>query len=33
VVLVVVARVHHLDRHEDGDPLVFYRGSYGSFAD
>jgi flavin reductase (DIM6/NTAB) family NADH-FMN oxidoreductase RutF len=31
--VIVVARVHHLDRHHDGDPLVFYRGSYGSFAD
>jgi 3-hydroxy-9,10-secoandrosta-1,3,5(10)-triene-9,17-dione monooxygenase reductase component len=30
--VIVVARVHHLDRHHDGDPLVFYRGSYGSFA-
>ena len=30
---IVVARVHHLDRHDDGEPLVFYRGSYGSFAD
>jgi flavin reductase (DIM6/NTAB) family NADH-FMN oxidoreductase RutF len=31
--VIVVARVHHLDRHHDGEPLVFYRGSYGSFAD
>ena len=31
--VIVVARVHHLDRHDDGDPLVFYRGSYGTFGD
>ncbi|MDN3356510.1 flavin reductase family protein [Actinomadura sp. DC4] len=31
--VIVVARVHHLDRHHDGDPLVFYRGSYGSFTE
>jgi 3-hydroxy-9,10-secoandrosta-1,3,5(10)-triene-9,17-dione monooxygenase reductase component len=31
--VIVVARVHHLDRHHDGDPLVFYKGSYGSFGD
>lgn len=30
--VIVVARVHHLDKHHDGDPLVFYRGSYGSFG-
>ena len=30
--VIVVARVHHLDRHDDGDPLVFYRGCYGTFA-
>jgi 3-hydroxy-9,10-secoandrosta-1,3,5(10)-triene-9,17-dione monooxygenase reductase component len=29
--VIVVARVHHLDKHDDGEPLVFYRGSYGSF--
>ena len=29
--VIVVARVHHLDRHDDGDPLVFYRGGYGRF--
>jgi 3-hydroxy-9,10-secoandrosta-1,3,5(10)-triene-9,17-dione monooxygenase reductase component len=29
--VIVVARVHHLDRHHDGDPLIFYRGSYGRF--
>jgi flavin reductase (DIM6/NTAB) family NADH-FMN oxidoreductase RutF len=31
--VIVVARVHHLDRHHDGEPLVFYKGSYGSFGD
>lgn len=31
--MIVVARVHHLDRHHDGDPLVFYQGAYGSFRD
>lgn len=29
--MIVVARVHHLDRHHDGDPLIFYQGGYGSF--
>src|SRR5207249_12108028 len=29
---VVIARVHHLDTHHDGAPLVFYRGSYGRLA-
>jgi flavin reductase (DIM6/NTAB) family NADH-FMN oxidoreductase RutF len=29
--VIVVARVHHLDKHHDGDPLVFYKGSYGRF--
>jgi 3-hydroxy-9,10-secoandrosta-1,3,5(10)-triene-9,17-dione monooxygenase reductase component len=29
--VIVVARVHHLDKHHEGDPLVFYRGSYGRF--
>lgn len=29
--VIVVARVHQLDKHHDGDPLVFYRGSYGRF--
>lgn len=29
--MIVVARVHHLDRRHDGDPLVFYQGGYGSF--
>ncbi|SEG61925.1 NADH-FMN oxidoreductase RutF, flavin reductase (DIM6/NTAB) family [Thermomonospora echinospora] len=28
---IVVARVHHLDKHHDGDPLLFYRGAYGRF--
>jgi 3-hydroxy-9,10-secoandrosta-1,3,5(10)-triene-9,17-dione monooxygenase reductase component len=30
--MIVVARVHHLDRHHDGDPLVFYQGGYGTFS-
>jgi flavin reductase (DIM6/NTAB) family NADH-FMN oxidoreductase RutF len=30
--LIVVARVHRLDRHDDGDPLVFYQGGYGTFS-
>ncbi|HEX2312223.1 MAG TPA: flavin reductase family protein [Thermomonospora sp.] len=34
--VIVVARVHHLDRLGDGDdaadPLVFYRGGYGRFT-
>jgi 3-hydroxy-9,10-secoandrosta-1,3,5(10)-triene-9,17-dione monooxygenase reductase component len=29
--LIVVARVHQLDAHGDGGPLVFYRGGYGRF--
>jgi 3-hydroxy-9,10-secoandrosta-1,3,5(10)-triene-9,17-dione monooxygenase reductase component len=29
--MIVVARVHHLDRHHDGEPLIFYQGGYGSF--
>lgn len=29
--MIIVARVHHLDRHHDGDPLIFFQGSYGSF--
>ena len=29
--VIVVARVHHLDKHHDGDPLVFYKGGYGRF--
>lgn len=30
--VIVVARVHHLDKHRDGEPLLFYRGGYGRFA-
>lgn len=29
--VIVVARVTGLDRYDDGDPLVFFRGSYGGF--
>lgn len=29
--VIVVCRVHHLDKHHSGDPLLFYRGSYGRF--
>jgi 3-hydroxy-9,10-secoandrosta-1,3,5(10)-triene-9,17-dione monooxygenase reductase component len=29
--VIVVSRVHHLDKHQDGDPLIFYRGRYGRF--
>ena len=29
--VIVVARVHHLDQNHDGEPLLFYRGSYGRF--
>lgn len=29
--LIVVARVHRLDVHHDGDPLLFYQGTYGRF--
>jgi 3-hydroxy-9,10-secoandrosta-1,3,5(10)-triene-9,17-dione monooxygenase reductase component len=29
--VIVVARVHHLDKHHDGEPLVFYKGGYGRF--
>ncbi|MEU8269326.1 flavin reductase family protein [Sphaerisporangium sp. NPDC049002] len=29
--LIVVARVHDLDTHEDRGPLVFFRGGYGRF--
>ncbi len=28
---IVVARVHHLEKHHEGDPLLFYRGAYGGF--
>lgn len=30
--VIVVARVHHLDQHHDGEPLLFYQGGYGRFA-
>jgi flavin reductase (DIM6/NTAB) family NADH-FMN oxidoreductase RutF len=30
--MIVVARVHRLDRHHDGEPLVFYQGAYGTFS-
>jgi 3-hydroxy-9,10-secoandrosta-1,3,5(10)-triene-9,17-dione monooxygenase reductase component len=30
--VIVVSRVHYLDNRGDGDPLIFYRGSYGRFA-
>jgi 3-hydroxy-9,10-secoandrosta-1,3,5(10)-triene-9,17-dione monooxygenase reductase component len=30
--MVIIARVHDLDAHHDGAPLVFYRGSYGRLA-
>jgi flavin reductase (DIM6/NTAB) family NADH-FMN oxidoreductase RutF len=29
--VIVVARVHHLDKHHEGDPLLFYKGTYGRF--
>ncbi|XVQ13304.1 flavin reductase family protein [Spirillospora sp. CA-255316] len=29
--VIVVARVHHLDKHHEGDPLLFYKGAYGRF--
>jgi flavin reductase (DIM6/NTAB) family NADH-FMN oxidoreductase RutF len=28
---IVVARVEHLDAHEEGGPLIFFRGEYGRF--
>jgi flavin reductase (DIM6/NTAB) family NADH-FMN oxidoreductase RutF len=28
---IIVARVHHLDKHHDGRPLIFFQGGYGSF--
>jgi len=31
--IIVVCRVHHLERHHFGGPLLFYRGSYGRFSD
>ncbi|MEV5828400.1 flavin reductase family protein [Spirillospora sp. NPDC052242] len=30
--VIVVARVHELDKHADDDPLIFYRGGYGGLA-
>ncbi|WP_431898584.1 flavin reductase family protein [Nonomuraea sp. bgisy101] len=30
--VIVVARVHQLDTHADGGPLLFFRGGYGRFA-
>jgi 3-hydroxy-9,10-secoandrosta-1,3,5(10)-triene-9,17-dione monooxygenase reductase component len=30
--VIVVSRVHELDRHHDGEPLVFFKGAYGGFA-
>ncbi|GAB3676043.1 flavin reductase family protein [Actinocorallia lasiicapitis] len=29
--MIIVARVHGLDVHHDGEPLVFYQGRYGRF--
>lgn len=29
--VIVVCRVHSLDKHHGDDPLLFYRGSYGRF--
>ena len=29
--LIVVARVHQLDIHHEGEPLLFYQGTYGRF--
>jgi flavin reductase (DIM6/NTAB) family NADH-FMN oxidoreductase RutF len=29
--VIVVARVHHFDKHHGGEPLLFYQGSYGRF--
>ena len=29
--VIVVCRVHSLDKHHSGDPLLFYSGSYGRF--
>lgn len=31
--VIVVCRVHNLDKHHDNGPLLFYRGGYGRFAD
>ncbi|MBT2213809.1 flavin reductase family protein [Actinomadura sp. NEAU-AAG7] len=30
--VIVVARVHDLDHHHDADPLLFYKGTYGTFT-
>ncbi|WP_242901560.1 flavin reductase family protein [Actinomadura terrae] len=30
--VIVVARVHALDHHHDADPLLFYKGTYGTFT-
>ncbi|MQY02868.1 flavin reductase family protein [Actinomadura macrotermitis] len=29
--VIVVARVHDLDKHHEGEPLLFYKGGYGRF--
>jgi 3-hydroxy-9,10-secoandrosta-1,3,5(10)-triene-9,17-dione monooxygenase reductase component len=29
--VIIVARVHSLDIHHEGEPLVFYQGRYGRF--
>jgi flavin reductase (DIM6/NTAB) family NADH-FMN oxidoreductase RutF len=29
--VIVVARVRELDKHEEGGPLIFFRGGYGRF--
>lgn len=29
--VIVVARVHQLDKQDDGEPLLFYKGGYGRF--
>jgi 3-hydroxy-9,10-secoandrosta-1,3,5(10)-triene-9,17-dione monooxygenase reductase component len=31
--VIVVCRVHHLDRDQAGRPLLFYHGGYGRFQD
>ncbi|GAA1545083.1 hypothetical protein GCM10009678_29630 [Actinomadura kijaniata] len=30
--VIVVARVRALDKHHEGEPLLFYKGGYGRFA-
>lgn len=30
--MLVIADVHGLDVHQEGDPLLFFRGGYGGFA-